>query len=205
MWASWKSHPHCTHLSLDNPYDQQLLKQCFSHAFLNVLGHLASLSQVHAPSAYQTRRLWSMLSNPWLQKFQWPLVAKICFFLSKILSTLMRWFIMWVNLFCTSKMVSPLSILYISHYWIKACFLALFTLVVPSWVTSRMSHISFTKAHCETMKNSSEFKAEVMMFLAIQSYWVLLVSLSVYWDQGFSMKTSSYSNFGTKGPFTIAS
>ena len=59
----------------------------------------------------------------------------------------------------------PLSILNISYSWIRACFLALFTLVVPTWVTSRMSIIYFPEVHCKNLKNSSEFKAEVMMFL----------------------------------------
>jgi len=112
---------------------------------------------------------------------------------------------MWVNLFCTSAMVSPFSILNISYSSIRACFLAPLTSMVPSCVTSRISHISFTEAHCETLKNSSEFRVDVMMFLAIQSNWALLLSVSVHWDQGFSMKTSSFLNFGIKGPFTMAS
>ena len=86
--------------------------------------------------------------------------------LSNILPRLMRRFTMWVNLFCTSEMVSPSSILNISYSWIKACFLALFTLVVPSWVTSKMSYISFADAHWETLENSSQFKAKVIIFLA---------------------------------------
>ena len=69
--------------------------------------------------------------------------------LSKILPRMMRWFTMWVNLFCTSEMFSPFNILNISYSWIKACFLALFISVVPSWVTPRMSHVSFAEAHCE--------------------------------------------------------
>ena len=68
--------------------------------------------------------------------------------LSKILPRLMRWFTMWVNLFYTFEMVSPLNILHISYSWIMTCFLALFTLVMPSWVTLRVSHISFVDAHC---------------------------------------------------------
>jgi len=102
-------------------------------------------------------------------------------------------------------MVSLLNILNISYSWIQACFLALFTSVVPSWVISRMSHISFVDAHCETLKNSSEFKAEMIIFLAMQSDLTLLLSLSVHWDQGFSMKTSYFSSLGSKGPFLIAS
>ena len=39
----------------------------------------------------------------------------------------------------------------------------------------------------------------------MQSYWALLLSLLVHWDKGFSLKTSSFSNLGTKGSFTIAS
>jgi len=45
-----------------------------------------------------------------------------------------------------------------------------FTSIVPSWKTSRMSHISFAKAHFETLENSLEIKAEEMIFLALQSY-----------------------------------
>jgi len=41
--------------------------------------------------------------------------------------------------------------------------------MVPSWVTSIIFQISFVEAHYETLKNSSEFRADVRMFLAIQS------------------------------------
>jgi len=74
-----------------------------------------------------------------------------------------------VNLFCTSAIDSPLSILNISYSCIRVCFLALFTSFVPSWVTYRVFHISLADTHCEILENSSEFKAEVMIFLAIQS------------------------------------
>ena len=74
----------------------------------------------------------------------------------------MRWFTMWLNLLCTSAMVSTLSILNISYSWIRACFLALFTSVVPPCVTSRISYISFAEAYCETLQKSSEFRAYVV-------------------------------------------
>jgi len=41
---------------------------------------------------------------------------------------------------------------------------------MPSWITSRMSHISFEKTHFKTLKNSLEFKPEEMIFLAMQTY-----------------------------------
>jgi len=44
-----------------------------------------------------------------------------------------------------------------------------------------------------------------MIFLAIQSNLAFLFSASVHWDQGFSIEDPSFSNFGIKGPFTIAS
>ena len=112
--------------------------------------------------------------------------------LLKIFLRQMIWFTMWVNLFCTSAMVSHLSIQNISYSWIRECFLTPFTSVVPSCVTSRIYHISFVEEHCETLKNSSEFRAGVMMFLAIQSNWALLLSVSVHWDQGFSIETSFF-------------
>jgi len=56
--------------------------------------------------------------------------------------------------------------------------LLFFTSIVPSWVSSRMSHISFADAHLETLENSLEFKAEVMMFLARQSYLLEYMALN---------------------------
>jgi len=46
------------------------------------------------------------------------------------------------------------------------CLRALFTLVVPSCVTSSMSHISLAELHYETLKNSSRFNADVIIFFA---------------------------------------
>ena len=132
-----------------------------------------------------------------------PYTTKFSSSFSKVFSRLMRWLMMWVNIFWTSTIISPLSILNISYSWIRVCFLALFTSLVPSWVTSKVSHISFADLHWETLKNSSEFKAEVIMFLAMQSNLAFLLLESVYWDQGFSMEDPSFSNFGTKGPFSL--
>jgi len=55
------------------------------------------------------------------------------------------------------------------------------------------------------MKNSSEFKAKVMIFLAMQSNLAFLFSASAHWDQGFSLEAHSFSNLGIKGSFSIAS
>ena len=87
----------------------------------------------------------------------------------------------------------------------RVCFLALFTSFVPSCVTSRMSHISFADAHCDTLKNSLELNEYVIIFFAIQSNLAFLLSNSVLLDQGFSTRTSSFFDFGMKGPFSIAS
>jgi len=62
-----------------------------------------------------------------------------------------------------------------------------------------MSHISLADEHCEILENSSEFKANVIIFLAIQSNLTFLFSASVHWDQGFSIKDPSFSNLGIKG------
>ena len=113
------------------------------------------------------------------------MILMFSFSLSKILPRLMSWFTMWVNLFCTSKMVSLLSILNISYSCIRACILALCTSMVLSWVTSRMSHISFVVADCKTLKNSSEFRAEVMMFLSIQH-----IGLFYFHSQSIGTKVS---------------
>ena len=100
--------------------------------------------------------------------------------LSKVFPRLIRWLMMWVNLFCTSAIDSPLSILNISYSWIRVCFLALFTSLVPSWVTYKVSHNSLADEHWEILKHSSEFKADVIMFLAIQSNLAFLFSKSVH-------------------------
>ena len=116
--------------------------------------------------------------------------------LSKILPRSMRWCTMWVNLFCTSEMVSPFNILNISYFSIKACFLALFTFVMPSWVTSRIHLL-----HWESMKNSSEFKGKVIMFLTMQSYWAFLsFTLSPLRPRFFNKKTLSFSTLGINEP-----
>ena len=86
---------------------------------------------------------------------------------SNIFPRITRWLTIWVKLFYTSAIVSPFCILNISYSWIKACFLALFTSFVPSWVTSRVSHISFADSHWDTLKNSSVLNADVTMFYAI--------------------------------------
>ena len=110
-------------------------------------------------------------------------------YLSNIFPRLIRWLTIWVNRFCTSTIDYPFCILNISYSWMRVCFLALFTSFVPSWVTSIVSHISFADAHCGTLKNSSEFNAEVIIFLAIKSNLAILFLTSVHWDQGFSIKT----------------
>ena len=112
---------------------------------------------------------------------------------------------MRVNLFWTLAMDSPFCILKSTYFWIKACFLALFTSFIPSCVTSRTSHISFALLHWENLKNSSVLKDEVMIFLALQSYWALLLSSSVHSIQGLSTCLFSTIHLGVYGPLTIAS
>jgi len=63
--------------------------------------------------------------------------------------------------------------------------------IIPSCVTSRMSHISFAELHCDTLKNSSQLKADVIILLAIQSNFAFLLSASVHSNEGLSIKTSS--------------
>jgi len=109
--------------------------------------------------------------------------------LSKFFPRLIKWFTMWENRFCTSEIVSPFCILNNSYSWMRACFLALFTSLVPSCVTSRMSYISFAEMHCDTLKNSSQLKAKVIIFLAIQSNFAFLPTASVHLDGGLSTKT----------------
>jgi len=52
-----------------------------------------------------------------------------------------------------------------------------------------MSHISLSELHCETMKNSSQLREDVIIFLAIQSNLAFLHSASVHSDEGLSTKT----------------
>jgi len=54
-----------------------------------------------------------------------------------------------------------------------------------------MSRISFDEVHYDTLRKSSQLKAEVIMFLAIQSNFSFLLSASVHSDEGLSSKTSS--------------
>ena len=108
------------------------------------------------------------------------IILMFSYSLSKVFPRLIRWLMMWMNLFCTSAIDSPLSTLNISYSCIRVCFLALFTSFIPSWVTSKVSHISLADEHCDSLKNSSEFKEEVMIFLAIQSNLAFLFSASVH-------------------------
>jgi len=124
--------------------------------------------------------------------------------LSKCLPSLIRWLTMWVNRFCTSIIVSPFYIQNNSYSWIKACFLALFTSVVPSWVTSSISHISYVELHCDTLKNSSRFKTKIIIFLTMQTYCTFLFSTSISLSKDFSTFTPFTTAIGTNGPFTIA-
>jgi len=80
-----------------------------------------------------------------------------------------RWFTMWVNRFWTSAIVSPGFIPNNSYSYINACFLALLTSLVPSCVTSKVPHISFVEAHCDTLKIHQD-KETVIIFFAIKSY-----------------------------------
>jgi len=125
--------------------------------------------------------------------------------LSNSLPKPMRWLTMWVTLFCTSVMDSTCFILNSSYSWIRACFLALLTSLIPSWVTSRTSHISLALLHCETRKNSSMLRDEVRIFFALQSYWAFLLSSSFHWVHGLLTCTSSTICLGIYGPFMIAS
>jgi len=68
-----------------------------------------------------------------------------------------------------------------------------------------MSHISLAEIHCETLKNSSQLRADVIIFLAIQSNLTFLLSASVHSDEGLSTKTSSFLTSGIKRPFLIDS
>jgi len=113
--------------------------------------------------------------------------------LSNYFPSPIRWLTMCVNLFWTSAIVSPSCILNNSYSWINSCFRALFTSVVPSCVTSRMSHISLGEIHCDTLKNSSRFNTEVIMLLATQSYCIF-----------FATCTKSTTCIGMNGPFTMA-
>ena len=88
----------------------------------------------------------------------------------------------------------PFCILKSSYSWIRACFLTLFTSFVPSCMTSKMSHISLAELHCETLKNSSQLGADVIIFLAIQSNLTFLLYASVHLDEGLSTKKIIFLN-----------
>ena len=124
--------------------------------------------------------------------------------LSKTLPRPVRWFTICVNRFCTSAMLSSGCILNNSYSWMSECFLERFTSSVPSWVTSSTFHISLAELHWDTLKNSSIFNAEVMMFLARELYWAFFLSLSLQSDQGFFTVSSLTTYIGIKGPLTTA-
>ena len=106
------------------------------------------------------------------------------------------WLKMWVNLFCTSTMDSPCCLFNNSYCCIEACFLALFTSFIPSFVTLSTSHISFALLQLETLKNSSMFNDDVRMFFAVQLCWALLLSSSVHSVQGLSTYLFSTTHLG---------
>jgi len=84
--------------------------------------------------------------------------------------------------------------IYYDHFWLYSKDLILlnesmlpctFHITYFECVTSRMSHISFVEVHWDTLNNSSKFKAEFMIFIAIQSNWAFLLSTSFHftWAQ----------------------
>ena len=97
-------------------------------------------------------------------------ILMFSFSLSKFFARLIKWFTMWENRFCTSHIVSPFCILNSSYSWMRACFLALLTSFVPSCVTSRMPHISFTEVHCDTLESSSQLKASPLSMECIKIF-----------------------------------
>ena len=205
---------HFHDLSLYNFCSQQPSMQFSSPSYPHFLKDSAYPSPICSLLAFQTMRQWSWRWDPLIQIWQWLWAAMtyqiwqwtlmLSSSLSKVFPRLIRWFIMWVNHFCTSTMVSPFNILNISYSCMRVWFLDLFTSFAHSWVTSKESHISFVDSHWDTLKNSLELKADVVMFLAMQSYWDFLLSCSVHWDQGFQEITFLFSTMGIKGSFLIA-
>jgi len=104
----------------------------------------------------------------------------------------MRWLTMCVNIFWASIMDSPYYILNNLYSCINVCFLALFTSLVPSYVTSSTSHKSFALLHWEIMKKSYIFNADIRMFLTTQSYRAFFFLSSVQRFQGLSTYFSSF-------------
>jgi len=107
--------------------------------------------------------------------------------LSNYLPSPIKWLTMRVNLFCTSSMVSPCCILNNSSSWINACFLALFTSMVPSCVTSSMSHISLAKLHCEKLINGSKQR---LLYFSQHSH----IALSYFQHQSTHHKISQHAH-----------
>jgi len=91
-------------------------------------------------------------------------------FISKIFPRPLRWFTICGNFFYTSLIVSPCFILKVSNSWISEFFRALLTSSVPSCVTWIKSHIFLAVMHADTLKNSSKFNGECIMFIALESY-----------------------------------
>ena len=92
---------------------------------------------------------------------------------------------MCVNLFCMLWMFSLVFILNNSYSCVRVLTLDLFTSVVPSCVSWRVSYISFAFEQFDTLKYSFIPRAEVIMFLALRLYWILLLSSSVHLSLGF--------------------
>jgi len=124
--------------------------------------------------------------------------------LSKYLPTPIKWLTILVNRSCISTTIYPCCIQNNSYSWIKACFLALLTSLVPSWVTSSISHISFSEEHCDTLKNSSRFKTYVIICLAMHSYWTFFFSISISSSKDFWIVTPFTTITRTNGLLTIA-
>ena len=94
---------------------------------------------------------------------------------------------MCVNLFCMLWMFSLVFILNNSYSCVRVLTLDLFTSVVTSCVSWRVSHISFAFEQFDTLKYSSIPKAELIMFLALRLYWIIHLSSSVHLSLGFSV------------------
>ena len=112
-----------------------------------------------------------------------------------------RWLTIWVNIFCISWILLAWFILKMEYSSVRVLILALFTSLVSSWVTCRVSHISWTILQFDTWKNSPCPKVEVLKL-----YWTFFLSSWVHSSLVFFNSSSiNYMNIGTKGPFSMAS
>lgn len=88
--------------------------------------------------------------------------------------------------------------------WVNVFILSLFTLILPSWMIWRVSHISLADPQCETHKNSLRPRGVMMIVLDFRLHYNFLLSFLV--QSSFFLLTTTLltSCVGTNKPFFTA-